>query len=139
MHSAVLGAALSAGQAATYLLQWTGSTSWRGGTVLQRHCILHSLPLVVPAARVSFLLQRVMNFSDEQNQDNILVRQAYLHKIGQLMRARQRLTAQLTGALPSGSRWGYADLDILDISEAVACAVARCRAAPALQQQGEAC
>lgn len=48
-----------------------------------------------------------MNFSDEQKQDNILVRQAYLHKIGQLMRTRQRQTAQLTGALPSGSRWAH--------------------------------
>ena len=86
---------------------------WTGCTDLQWRCILHRLPLVFPGARFPSLLQRVMNFSDEQNQDNILVRQAYLHKIGQLMRTRQRLTAQLTGALPSGSRWG---LDLGHIS-----------------------
>ena len=84
-----------------------GNMYWRDCTDLQWHYILHRLPPVFSAVRFSFLLQRVMNFSDEQNQDNILVRQAYLHKIGQLMRARQRLTAQLTGALPSGSRWGH--------------------------------
>ena len=101
--------------------------SWRDCTVLHWHCILHWLPPELSRPRDSSLLQRVMNFSEAQNQDNILVRQAYLHKIGQLMRTRQHLTAQLTGALPSGSRWGQ------DLGHVTAGCLCRC------QLPGSAC